>query len=86
MLLTRPPETPLPPDFDPYQVPAASQTETFMEHSKLADIATGSAWGFGVLSLAQVNEVLQMLALLVTIASGLIAISIHVRRWLQGRK
>lgn len=79
MVHTRPPS-----GFDPYQAPPPQpETAMTMEHSKVADIAAGSAWGFFGLSMTQLNELLQAIALVLTIIATTITIGIHVRRWFK---
>ena len=49
--------------------------------SKVADVSTGAAWTLFGVSLTQINEALQMVALVLTIVATTITIGIHVRRW-----
>jgi hypothetical protein len=61
-----------------------------MQVTKVADTATGAAWGLFGLSFTQINEMLQMIALVLTIIATTITIGIHMRRWFErieaGRK
>jgi hypothetical protein len=61
-----------------------------MQASKVADTATGAAWGLFGLSFTQINEMLQMIALVLTIIATTITIGIHMQRWFErmgwGRK
>jgi hypothetical protein len=45
----------------------------------MADLATGGAWAFFGISMTQINEALQLLALALTIVATAITIYIHVR-------
>jgi hypothetical protein len=54
-----------------------------MQVSKAADAATGVAWGLFGLSFTQINELLQAIALVLTIIATTITIGIHMRRWFE---
>lgn len=54
-----------------------------MNKEKIADAATATAWGLFGMSLTQINELLQTLALILTIVATTITIVIHVKRWLS---
>jgi disulfide bond formation protein DsbB len=50
-----------------------------MNRERIADVSTGGAWTFLGLSMTQINEILQALALILTIVATGITIYIHVR-------
>lgn len=52
-------------------------------NTKVADAGAISAWGFWGISLTQINDVLQMVALILTIVATAITIGVHIRRWLK---
>lgn len=79
MIHTRRPE--LPEDFDPYAAQPEPEPDTIVETTKVADVSAASAWGLFGLSFAQINEALQTIALLLTIAATGITLLIHFRRW-----
>jgi hypothetical protein len=54
-----------------------------LEMTKVADVATGTAWGLFGLSFVQLNQVLQAIALVLTIIATTITIGIHMRRWFE---
>lgn len=54
-----------------------------MTRERIADAAAAGAWGLFGVSLTQINELLQFVALLLTIAATAITIGIHVRKWLR---
>lgn len=46
-------------------------------------MATAGAWGLFGVSLTQINELLQFVALVLTIIATSIAIAVHVIKWLK---
>ena len=54
--------------------------------TKLADLSAVSAWGFWGVSLTQINELLQTVTLVLTIAATVITIAVHIRNWHKKRK
>jgi hypothetical protein len=54
-----------------------------LNRERIADAAAATAWGLFGMSLTQINELLQTLALLLTIVATAITIVIHVRKWLK---
>jgi hypothetical protein len=54
-----------------------------MNKERLADLATGGAWSLLGISFTQINEVLQFVALILTIVATGITIAIHLKKWLK---
>jgi hypothetical protein len=54
-----------------------------LNKERIADAAAATAWGLFGMSLTQINELLQTVALLLTIVATAITIVIHVRKWLK---
>lgn len=50
-----------------------------MNKERIADAATASAWSFLGISMTQLTELLQLIAVLLAIASTGISIYIHIR-------
>lgn len=57
-----------------------------MNRERVADFAAGGAWTFFGLSMTQINEALQILALMLTIIATGITIYVHVRNKFWVRK
>jgi hypothetical protein len=54
-----------------------------MTREKIADAAAAVSWGLFGMSFAQINELLQFVALVLTILATGITIVIHLRKWLR---
>lgn len=54
-----------------------------MTKERIADATAAGAWGLFGLSFTQINELLQFVALVLTIVATGITIVVHVRKWLK---
>lgn len=75
----------MPPDWDPYADLPGALADPMPPHSKVADVANIAGISLFGLSLAELNQILQLITLLLGIVATTITIVIHVRRWLKGR-
>jgi hypothetical protein len=79
MIHTRRPH--LPENFEPYAAQPDAEGDPMPEHSIVPDVANGSALALFGLSLTDIQQMLQVIALVLGIVATLFTIIAHVRRW-----